>query len=119
MLEFELKGLPKTTNALRASSWRVRNAFAKKWKDLVQLYTFRHLPNSPLIKAKVTLTRCSSRESDFDGLVSSFKHVLDGLVEARILEDDKQSNIGQPTYLHEKAKQREGKIRIKVEEICT
>lgn len=74
-------------------------------------------PQLPLKKAKLTLTRHSSYEPDFDGLVSSFKQIIDGLVEAKILENDKRENIDVPCYLWKKALRGHGKITVRIEEI--
>jgi hypothetical protein len=47
---------------------------AAKWKQAVQLICRPgHKPQLPLARAKLTLTRHSSMEPDFDGLVSSSK----------------------------------------------
>ncbi len=69
----------------------------------------------PLKKAHLTLTRHSSIRPDSDGLVSSFKHVIDGLVDTKIIVDDDYKTIGMPTYLWEKAPAKKGYITIKVE----
>lgn len=74
-------------------------------------------PKEPLKKAKVTLSRFSTREPDFDGLVCSFKPILDGLTNSKIIIDDKMSVIGQPTYKWEKIGKGKGKIHILVEEL--
>jgi len=114
-LEFELSGLPKTTNSGGRAHWAVKVKEARTWKSAVLFSIGTVLPPAPLKKAKLTLTRCSAIEPDFDGLVSSFKHVVDGLVLANVIENDKPSVIGQPEYRWEKAKPKQGKVRIKVE----
>ncbi len=113
-LEFKLMGLPKTTNA-NIGSWRARHGRAKKWKDAVVLATKGKAPANPLSRARLTLTRHSSVEPDFDGLVSSFKHVIDGLTEAGIIRDDKMSVIGQPTYFWQVTGRGSGFITVVVE----
>lgn len=117
VLEFEIGGLPKTTNAMNRAKWQTQHAHAKKWYLWVATVAVHFVPEIPFKKAKLTLTRCSSKETDFDGLVSSFKAIIDSLVKLRIIEDDKMSNIGQPEYHWESAPQRKGKIRVKVEGI--
>lgn len=116
-LEFEIMGLPKVvTNHM--VHWRAKYAESKKWKKAVALEVLgftAKLGWRPLEEANLTLTRFSAREPDFDGLVASFKHVIDGLVEARVIASDKMSVIGQPTYLWEKCAPKKGKIKIKVE----
>lgn len=121
-IEFEIKGLPKMTNSLHVH-WTKKHKESKLWKGLVQNAVLfgqerAALEFLPLTKAKLTLTRCSAVEPDYDGLVSSFKHVIDGLKEAGVIKDDKASNIGQSKYAWEFAKQREGKIRVMVEEVA-
>ena len=117
-IEFELEGLPKTTNANSNSSWQARYAEAKKWKRAVALAVYAlKVPSMPWPRAKVTIVRCSSRRSDFDGLVSAGKHLVDGLIEAKVIVDDSQDHIGQPVYLWEQAPRKGGKVRIIVEEI--
>jgi hypothetical protein len=117
-VEFILPGLPKMKNLKRTMGhWAQAHREASKWKRMVKSYLNNKRPAKPLEKAKLTLTRGSSVEPDFDGLVSGFYHVIDGLVEANILVNDKPSNIGSPTYLWEKAAQGKGFVKIIVEEI--
>lgn len=116
-LEVEIDILPHTGNQSLRGHWRKRYGEANRVKRFVYMAVARLRPENPLKQAKLTLTRISTRECDFDGLVTSFKHVIDGLKEAGVIEDDKPSNIGQSTYLWAKGKQREGKIRIKIEEL--
>lgn len=115
-IEFSIPGLPKRTNN-NHTSWRGRMAEARKWKRLIAEHVAFHLlkPTSPLKKAKLTLTRISTIEPDYDGLVSSFKHVIDGLIQAEIIENDKSANVGIPEYKWQKGKRNQGRIVIKVE----
>lgn len=115
-LEFTLQGLPKMSNQLLRGHWRVKHAHAMKWKLAVSLACHRFKPPQPLNRAMLTLTRASSVEPDFDGLVSGFKHVIDGLVECAVLANDKSACIGQPKYAWEKCAPKHGHIRITVEE---
>lgn len=115
-LQFELTKLPHMTNA-RPHNWRAAHNAAKTWKRRVWASCWHLRPPEPLKRAKLTLTRHSSSRPDHDGLVSGFKHLIDGLVEARVLEDDRYENIGIPSYLWEKAKHGAGKVTIKVEEL--
>lgn len=113
---FELQGLPVRTNNAKAN-WKARYREATAWKKkVVNAVILNKLqPEKPFAKAKLTLTRFSSVEPDYDGLVSSFKHTVDGLIAADVIENDKMSNIGQPTYLWEQAPPGKGKIRVEVE----
>ena len=113
-LILKISGLPKRTNNLKGP-WQVRMMEARKWKSRVLFEVGNRRPKTALTKAKITLTRHSSSEPDYDGLVSSFKHLLDGLILAKVIENDKMSNIGVPVYLWEKTKKGKGYITIKVE----
>lgn len=68
----------------------------------------------PLKKAQLILTRVSAVSPDSDGLVSSFKWVIDGLVRAGVLVNDGYGNIGMPEYRWEKGSRGQGKIRVVV-----
>lgn len=113
--KFEILGLPKMTNGLMVH-WRVKHTESKKWKKLVSEQCLIHgLTKLGLTSAALCFVRHSTREPDFDGLVSGFKHVLDGLVEAGVLVNDKPSVIGQPRYHWVYAKPKHGKIEIQIE----
>lgn len=116
-LEFEINDLPKTYNALGRAHWTVKAKEARKWLNLVLLGCYSKRPIRPLQLAKLSLVRCSSSRPDPDGLVSSFKHVIDGLRKASIICNDQFENIGMPEYKWEEAPRGKGKIKVKVEEI--
>jgi hypothetical protein len=116
-LEFDMLGLPKTTNSIGRAHWTVKAKEARRWITEVCVAVGSRKPVEPLPKARLMLTRYSSAEPDFDGLVSSFKHVIDGLIHAQILASDKPSVIGSPTYAWQKCPPRAGKITVIVEAI--
>jgi hypothetical protein len=116
-LEFEITDLPKTINSIGRMHWSVKAKEARKWKTLISIKILSKGRCSQLQRAKLTLTRYSSRCPDSDGLVSSFKHVIDGIVGAGLIPDDSYRTIGMPTYLWEEVKRGKGKIKIKIEEI--
>lgn len=116
-LEFTISGLPKTGNQLLRGHWSVKHGHAKMWKMRVYKACWHLRPEKPLKRAKLTLTRVSSVETDFDNRVSSFKPIIDGLVQAKVLAGDKQENIGQPSYVWERGKPGEGCVRVRVEEV--
>lgn len=113
---FSIQGLPKTTNSMSRQHWRTKAKEAKHWKWLVWGAVCTQKPEKPFKHAMLTLTRHSSSEPDYDGLVSSFKHIIDGLVESHVLIDDRMSNITS-TYLWEKIGPKKGHITVKVEGI--
>jgi len=53
---------------------------------------------------------------DYDGLVSAFKSVVDGLKEAGVILDDKYENTGPWNCVWRKAKSKQGFVRVIVEE---
>ena len=116
-LSLEIEGLPKMLNQILWTHWTVKKKHTDLWKAKVMQAIGAQKPTTPLKKAQVEFTRCSSKECDFDGLVGSFKPVADALTTCGIIEDDKVSVIGQPKYLWEKAKRSEGKIRVRVLEV--
>ncbi len=118
-LEFELEGLPETINQMIRMRQVVYRKKKNAWKEKVGIVVGHRVPNSPLEQATVILTRFSSVYPDFDGLVSSFKHILDGLVDAGILEDDKPKNFkgDGPVYRWQKIAPKMGKIKVEVVEV--
>lgn len=116
-LHLEIFGLPKTTNSIGRTHWAVKAKEAKDWRYKVSLLTVGKRPENPLKKARIVYTRFSAVSPDSDGLVSSFKHIQDGLIDGLVIENDKMQNIGMPTYRWEKASRGEGKITIEVYEI--
>ncbi len=117
-IEFTLKGLPKVTNRQNVH-WRVKHAESKKWKlatafECQHAILKHHLNALPFDRAVLTLTRHSSREPDFDGLVSGFKHVIDGIVASTLIRDDKSQTIGQPTYKWEYARPNKSFITVRI-----
>jgi hypothetical protein len=85
-------------------------------------------PDEPLRRARVTLTRRSSVEPDYDNLVASFKPVVDALTRSRknrngrwiiradVLADDTPKILDRE-YRWEHAPSRHGSIRVEVEEL--
>jgi len=117
-LAISISGLPPMTNSMNYKHWTVKKKIKDHWKGLVHNASISNgVPEKPLVEAKLSLTRFSSGRCDFDGLVSSFKHCIDGLVSAGVLIDDNYQVIGQPEYKHIKCKKSEGHILIEVIQI--
>ncbi len=112
-LSIELDILPRINSADNVNRWK-RAKERDQIKAMIRGYTMQNKPRSPLKKARVRLTRFSSREPDCDNLAHSFKHVLDGLTFAGIIRDDRPSVIGSPEFVWATAPPRRGKIRIEV-----
>lgn len=113
-LDISLPGLP-PMNSADATHWRTRRAIRLKWEAAVWHATIGKRPEKPLVQARVTIVRRSTREPDFENLTQGGKFLLDGLVRCRVLADDSPAIIGQPTYLWEKAPPRKGHVSITVE----
>ncbi len=114
MIEINLEGLPRTANGSHGH-WRVKAQRTKALKQRVFAKAWPLRPAVPLSRARITLTRISSVEPDYDNLVISFKPVLDGLRQAGIISDDKMSVIGRPDYLWQKCAPKAGSIHVRVE----
>lgn len=56
--------------------------------------TLGKLPPQPLVKAHVHLIRHSNRLLDYDNCVSSFKGIVDSLVDAGVMIDDSYKVTG-------------------------
>lgn len=115
-LSFKLAGLPKTTNASRRHGhWGALLSESRKWKKAVwAAVQIAGKPTQPMRSARIELIRHSSTEPDFDNLVSSFKWILDGLIDAGVITSDKSIVIGQPTYMWKKARPGNGMIEVRV-----
>lgn len=115
-LNFMIDGLPKMTNGKRRSGhWSQLHKDALVWKKMVWAKVNQMgKPRTPLTKATVEMTRHSATCPDYEGLVSGFKYVLDGLVESGVLIDDNMNVIGAPVYKWEKAKSKGGFISVTV-----
>lgn len=114
--EIEIHDLPKLPNATMYKHWRTKHQEAQKWKKrVVEACTYAKITHLQLHHAILTFERHSSREPDFDSLVASFKHVTDGLVEAGVIVNDKPSIIGQSSFRWIKEKQKNAKIKVRIE----
>jgi Holliday junction resolvase RusA-like endonuclease len=114
-LFLKIDGLPKIlTNG--GGNWRRAHFEKRKWKHLVHCNIYAPArPLEPLKKAKVTFTRHSFTQPDFDNLAASFKACQDALVEAGIIVDD-SPDVLTATYCWNKAKPKRGFITIRLEE---
>lgn len=116
-LTVDIPGLPETINEVLAMKLRARMSRKAYWKEMVWGSVQGKKPPAPIKRAQLTLTRFSSTRPDPDGLTSTFKHLIDGLVIARVLENDRFENIGFPTYLWESRPKGKGFVRIHLVEV--
>lgn len=115
-LEFELSGLPKSQNVLMRGNRLAHHKTATKWKREVFYATRGQLPFMPLGRAFIRLTRFNYRPLDYDGLVGSFKCIVDGLVEAGVLKNDTWKITGKWNVDQEFSPKGRAFIRVEVEE---
>lgn len=116
-LEFTIKGVPGNPNN-GYKSWRGIQAERKKWRRLVcEHVDCRARPLEPLSKVSVTCVRATHKKDDFDNRVASFKSIIDGLVDAKVIINDDESVIVIRQYLHEMSSPKNCHVRIIVEEV--
>jgi len=115
-LELEIPGLPKMANpsGARSTHWRYAKQEAEKWITTVTALVGAKRPAKPLVKFALILTRYSSVQPDYDGLVRGFKHVVDGLKHAGVIADDRLRNTGPWTCAWIACKPKEGRVRVVV-----
>lgn len=93
-LQLLIPALPKSLNvALRTNRW-ASNKTNRGWDTLVYQLVRDKLPETPLQRARIEITRFSDRMLDYDGLVGSMKPVVDALVTCGVLIDDRWSVTG-------------------------
>jgi hypothetical protein len=117
-LELDLSRLPPLQSAgTTGGHWATRVREKKWWTHQIAWHVkVDGAPETPLMRARVTFTRCSPTEPDADNLYASVKYPLDALVSAKVLASDKPSNVDL-VCRWEYAKRGQGGLRIKVEEM--
>lgn len=116
-LEIVLFGLPPTPN-YRHGHWTKLMKSNAEWRKKGALSCMaQKRPANPLTKAKLTCTRFSTRELDYDNLVSSFKPIIDGLKDAGVIVDDKSGVLVKREYLWARAAPKQGRVSVLVEEV--
>jgi len=119
LISIVLPGLPKTPNELmKRNVIFLKRSERKKWAYYIGIRINKpSRPKEPLKKAKVSCVRYSPRCPDYEGLVGSFKFVIDALVYWEILKDDSMKIIGVPDFKWELCKANEARIKITIESI--
>lgn len=93
-LDITLHSLPDSLNKGLRTHRMKYNAKNKRWDMLIFGMVRNRLPVKPLTKARITIVRHFWRSLDYDGLVGSMKPIVDALVSAGVLIDDKYSVTG-------------------------
>jgi len=119
-ITFQIERLPALNTGATRRGRFAQAAEAKRWTALVGGHVMRlGRPKRPLQRSCVRLVRHSSRQPDYDNMVISAKPIVDGLVRAGVLADDRPANFvgGHPEYVWEKTKRAEkGFITVEVTE---
>jgi Holliday junction resolvase RusA-like endonuclease len=115
-LDFELPGLPPTTNGSHGTWWAASTK-RKMWRRAASQVSWIRRPKEPLESVALVLTRFSSSRPDRDNLAISFKPVVDGLKDGGIISDDTDEVIVRCDYKWVKESPKKGRIRIEVTEI--
>lgn len=92
-MKYIIPDIPPSNNQFigRDNKWKYQE-IKKEWADLI-FYTCRPRPKEPIQKAVVKLTYFFKDKQRRDPDNYSGKMILDGLVKARIIEDDSFNNI--------------------------
>ena len=93
-LRIELTELPQSLNKKLRKHWTKNHRENNLWDTLIYQKVFRQLPPTPLKRAKLRIVKHFWRTMDFDGFVGSLKPVVDALVTAGVLIDDKWDVVG-------------------------
>lgn len=93
-LKIEIDSLPKSLNKKLRSHFHKNNKENNSWDRMIYFKVVKYLPPTPLIKCKICIVRHSERMLDYDGLVGSMKPVVDALVSAGVIIDDKWKVTG-------------------------
>lgn len=116
-LEFTIQGLPRIFTNGSHGHWTIKHKARLTWAKLVTQAIGAKKPSAPLRVAQAEFVRVSSKEPDFDNLVSSFKGVRDSLIKCGIIENDKTSNLPNAIYRWEFVKRGQGHIKVSIKEV--
>lgn len=114
MITIEIPFLPKRTNQKLGHHWSQKHKEKKLLLNAMRISLGNQKPEAPFKKAKIHYYRYSSSCPDYDGMVDSFKHVQDALIELGIIEDDSMNHIGKPDYDWVKCKPKMGYVKIEI-----
>lgn len=119
-LELTIPSLPSLATAQKRPHWTRVHRETKRWREVVSALVGRQRPAQPLERARITLTRCSSREPDHENMAMAAKPIVDALCtgpgRAQVLVDDRPSVL-ERVYRWEKAPAGKGKLIVVVEEL--
>jgi len=110
-LRLEIAALPPSQNVLRRGHWSVRSSSAKEWRGLVAAHarTWR----VELLSARVIITYYGRKDADN----ANSKPILDGLVDAHVLHDDRYPWLVELVLRQRPAKKLEQRTVVEVEAV--
>lgn len=114
-IKLTIHGKPELPNKSHGH-WATLQRQRERWHSVVaRSVLFR--PEKPLKKCRLICVRHSSRKCDYDGLVYSFKPLVDALVKQGIIVDDDLFTIVERSYQWCKTPEKQAFVTIEVEEI--
>lgn len=110
-MRIEIPEATPSLNKMLRRHWSVDRKLKKHWHKLVWLALFEQSERitRPFPRAKITITRHSSRMLDPDNATGSVKHVVDALRACNVITDDT------PEHIELVVKQQKGKARTVIE----
>lgn len=101
LIRIDFLGRPLLANQVHQMHWAKVSRERKAWRDATaQLAAIQHLPAMKSVAIEAWAEYPSRRSlPDPDGISPAVKGAIDGLVQARILTDDKAPNVASVTYL--------------------
>lgn len=105
-LNLAVEHVPEPQNLKNKKHWGRRADEAEEWRMRIMAALrsrkpFAQKPAKPLERVQISITRHSHRMLDFDGMVGSFKPVVDALVKNGVLVDDSWAVTG-PWFVDQK-----------------
>lgn len=96
-IKLTIPGRLPTTNEINAAhNTQNRYAYAKMKKDYTALVQIHAQKLKPVKKADFTITfYCKDRRIDKDNYLGGLKFIFDGLVKARVIENDGWNQVGE------------------------
>ena len=86
--------LPPSLNVTLRKHWKAQRRVGKHWDDIVAQALIGKMPPAPLAQARITIVRHFWASMDYDGVVGSMKPVVDALVSAGVIADDRWKVTG-------------------------
>lgn len=113
MISFTIRAVPPSHNDLRRKHWQARHSSAKEWRGLVFANALRFQTGYESARVIVTYYGPASRDADNYNV----KPILDGLVDAGVMADDRWPFLYELVLRQRPAKKRDHRTDILVEAV--